>query len=123
MPVTIPVTPDAARRVTCEIGGKRITFRTSFSDGQANQWLLDLYDEDDTPLITGISLQPGSDNVIKGQGDTLHGYQLYVLAMDDNPTAPEALGNTLHLIMYAPGEENLFQPGDPLLHLGRTIEL
>ena len=123
MPVSIPITPDGARRVTCEIGGKRITFRTYFSDGQENQWLLDLYDEDDTPLIVGISLQPGSNNVIKGQGDILYGFQLYVLAMDDDPTAPNAPGNTLFLLMYAPGEENLYSPGDPLLHLGRTISL
>ena len=123
MPVVIPMTPDGARRVTCSVGGRRIVFRSYYSAGQDRKWLLDLYDIDETPLITGIALVPGSDNVIIGQGDTLNGYQLYVLASDNYPYEKEALGNTLNLLMYSPGEENWFNPGDPMMHIGRTILL
>ena len=119
MPSVIPMTPDGARRVTVEVGGKRILFRTYYSAGQEGQWLLDLYDTDNTPLITGIALVPGSDNVIKGQGDILNGYQLYVLTFTEYYKRPDALGNSLILLMYAPGEENLYQTGDPLMTIGR----
>lgn len=120
MSVVIPVNNDGARRVTVEISEQRLTFRTYFSTGQANMWLLDIYDNDAAPLIVGINLVPGSDNVLKGHGDVLNGFQLYVLTFDDHYTAPTALGTTVGLIMYAPGEENLFSPGDPLLYLGLT---
>lgn len=122
--IVVPLTSDGARRVTIEIGGRRILFRTYFTDGQEKQWLLDLYDNnDEQPLITGLALVPGADNIIKGHGDVLEGFQLYVLAWDDNPTDEEALGETVQLIMYAPGEPNVFIPGDPLMHLGRTISI
>lgn len=121
MPTIIPMTADGARRVTVEVAGKRITFRTYYSVGQSPVWLLDLFDTDGTPLITGIALWPGSDNVLKGHGDTLNGYQLFVFATDDNPSSPNALGQSVTLWMYEPGEENLFSPGDPLLYIQKTI--
>lgn len=117
MPVAIPVTNDGARRVTVELAGQRLTFRTYFSTGQKSMWLLDVYNDENVQLIAGINLVPGSDNVLKGHGDTLDGYQLYVLTMDENYNLPTALGSTVILMMYVPGEENLYSTGDPLLYL------
>lgn len=121
MPVVIPMTPDGARRCSVEIAGQTLMFRTQYSVGEQPLWLLDIYSYEEEPLITGLALVPGSNNIIKGHGDVLADFQLYVLAMDDNYTDPLALGNSVHLILYLPGEDNIYSPPDPMLSLGRTI--
>ena len=122
MGVEVPTTDAGARSATYLIGDKYLTFRTYYSSGQQDLWLLDIYDYDGNPLIVGIAILPGSDNVIKGHGDTLNGFQLYVLNMDTLPVGDvKALGESLHLIAYAPGEENAYQNGDPLLTIDESL--
>lgn len=120
MPVVIPMKPDGDRVIQVDLPSVQLKLRTYYSVGQQPMWLLDLLDGNDAPLITGIALVPGSDNVIKGQGDILYGHQLYVLTLTEEEisyTDPGALGNTLVLLLYLPGEENLYKVGDPLLTL------
>ncbi len=115
MPAVVPLTDYGARSVTIVSAGRYLKFRTYYTYGQIPVWLMDVMNLDNLPLITGIALVPGSDNVFKGMGDTLNGFQLYILAMDNMPEAMNALGNTLYAILYEPGEENLYIPGDPMM--------
>ena len=117
--ITLPVTSDGARTFTLNTGMDIFTFRTYYSVGQENYWLLDVFNENGDNLITGLALVPGSDNLLKGQGDAMEGYQLYALLLDNNAGDLNALGNGLQLIFYFPGEENLYRTGDPLLTIGR----
>ena len=123
MPVIIPTTTDGDRKVTCEIGGQHFVFRTYWTTGQESIWLLDIFDINEEPLMVGLAILPGSDNILKGHGDTMKGYQLFVLAMDNKPGDPEALSNTVLLIMYSPGEENWFMPGDPLIDIDTNLTI
>lgn len=117
--MTIPLTSDGARTVTVETGTNLLTFRTYYSYGQESDWLLDISDVDGNALITGMKLTPGSNSVIKGHGDTLEEYQLYVLLMEGTATSINAPGNNLYLILYLPGEENLYRAQDPMDLIGK----
>lgn len=119
MPVLIPLTADGARSFNIKTNSDVFYMRTYYSDGQTPMWLLDIMDAEQNPLIMGLKLVPGSENIIKGHGDKMAGYQLYVYLEHGEPGAVEALGDTLFLVLYYPGEENLFSVGDPLLNIER----
>lgn len=116
MPVEIPLTSDGARTFNINTGLDVFYLRTYYIDGQDSAWLLDIADSAEQPLITGLKLVPGSENILKGQGDKMEGYQLFVYLASGEPGALEAPGNTLRLLLYNPGEENWFSVGDPLLN-------
>lgn len=117
MPVEIPLTSDGARNFNINTGLDVFYMRTYYSDGQTPMWLLDIMDAEQNPLIMGLKLVPGSENIIKGHGDKMEGYQLYVYLDYGSPGDTEALGDTLRLVLYYPGEENLFDVGDPLMNV------
>ena len=121
MPVTIPVTAAGSRRVRVAIGPKFFEFHTYYVSGQSRHWLLDIHDDSGNPLIVGINLVPGVDNLLKGRGNVLRGHQLHVLAKKGTETNPEALGNTMTLLWFLPGEENPFTPGDPMDAIGENL--
>jgi len=118
MPVTIPITTDGARRITVNVGPERFIFRTYFVRGQDQHWLLDILDEQERPLISGINLVPGVDNLLKGMGDALEGYQLHVLLSSGSEKDLDAPGNTMALVWFNPGEENPFTSPDPMEAIG-----
>ena len=123
--IELPVNSAGARRVRVNTGagGGVFTFRTHYSYGQNQMWLLDIIDAGGNLLAGSLPLVPGSDNILKGQGDVLEGYQLYVFLEEGRDGGnPEALGVTLRLVWYNPGEENLYQTGDPLDTIGRDYE-
>ena len=120
MPVEIPATPSGERFVTVNVGPDIFIFRTYFAEGQDRHWLLDILDGQSNPLVSGINLVPGVDNLLKGRGDTLQGYQLYLSLIEGSEKDLEALGNTMALIWFNPGEENPAQPGDPLDLIGAS---
>lgn len=118
MPVEIPVTPAGERFVTVNVGPDIFIFRTYFAFGEDQHWLLDVQDGQGNPLITGINLVPGVDNLLKGMGDALEGYQLHLLVDEGTEKDLEAPGNTMALIWFNPGEENPFTPLDPMETIG-----
>lgn len=114
----LPVNSEGSRLISLNTGHDYLTFRTYFTAGQKNSWLLDIRDGNLKPLVSGVNLITGSDNVIKGQGDKLKDYQLFVaLHPDFTADDQDGLGNSLRLFLYLPGEENLYKNGDPLEHL------
>jgi len=118
MPSVIPVTPAGERTVTVNVGPDIFIFRTYFVSGQDDHWLLDIKDGQENPLITGINLAPGINNLLKGMGDALEGYQLLLLADAGTEKDPEAPGNTMFLFWFNPGEENPFITLDPMETIG-----
>lgn len=121
MPIIIPVTPAGERFVTVNVGPEIFIFRTYFAYGEDQHWLLDIQDAQSNPLISGINLVPGVDNLLKGMGDTLEGYQLHLLVHDGTEKDLEAPGNTMELIWFNPGEENPFSPLDPMKTIGTEL--
>lgn len=121
MPVEIPITADGERIISVNIGPEIIMFRTYFVCGPDRHWLLDISDSQETPLITGINLVPGVDNLLKGMGDTLDGYQLHLLVLSGSEKDLEAPGNTMALVWFNPGEDNPFRPLDPMDTIGSDL--
>jgi len=121
MPLEIPITPDGERFVTMNVGPDTFIFRTYFASGQDDHWLLDIQDSQGSPLVSGINLVPGVDNLLKGHGDVLDGYQLHCLVLFSSAAAPEAPGNTMFLIWLNPGEENPFVNLDPMETIGTDL--
>ena len=118
MPVEIPVTPAGERLVRVNIGAGTFVFRTYFVHGQDDHWLLDIRDNQENPLLSGINLVPGVDNLLKGMGAVLDGHQLHVVATSGMEKDPEAPGNSMALLWFNPGEENPFRPPDPMETIG-----
>ena len=118
MPIEIPVTPAGERFVTVNVGPAVFVFRTYFVYGADQHWLLDIMDGQSSALISGINLVPGVDNLLKGMGDALEGYSLYLMVFEGSEKDMEAPGNTMALVWFNPDEENPFGPLDPMETIG-----
>ncbi len=121
MPVEIPLTPAGERTVSVNVGPEVLTFRTYYAKGQERHWLLDIRDRQDAPLISGINLVPGVDNLLKGRGEVLEGRQLHLLVERGSEQDLEAPGNTMTLVWFNPGEDNPFHPEDPMDTIGTNV--
>lgn len=121
MPVEIPVTPAGERIVSVNVGPDVFTFRTYYVLGADRHWLLDIQDGQNQPLVSGINLVPGVGNLLKGRGDTLEGYQLYLHVESGSEKDEEAPGNTFFLLWFNPGEDNPFTPRDPMETIGSDL--
>lgn len=112
----IPLTSDGARSFRIDTGVDVYTFRTYYAQAALSLWLLDIYDADGVLLLGGLALVAGSENILKGQGDTMRGYQLYVYQEPlTSQSDPEGLGVFTRIVLYNPGETNYYSVGDPLL--------
>lgn len=133
MPYLIPLSPDGDRTVTVDTGSGHsrneehrnassiYRFRTYYSDGPEQRWLLDISDAQGAPLLCGIPIATGSANLLKGQGDVFPGVQLVPVLLSGGLGDAEAPGNTLHLLWLKPGEENPFPALDPMNSIAENI--
>lgn len=121
MPSIIPMSSAGERTVTVNVGPDVFIFRTYFVAGQDDHWMLDIMDAQEKPLITGVNLVPGVDNLLKGMGDLLEGYQLHLLVESGSEKDMDALGNTMSLVWFNPGEDNPAVPSDPMDTIGTEI--
>ena len=121
MPVEIPLSPAGERFVTVNVGPEIFIFRTYCTYGADSHWLLDIRNSQNQPLISGINLVRGADNLLKGRGDTLEGYQLYLVVHRGSEKDLNAPGNTMALIWFNPGEVNPFLPQDPMETIGSDM--
>lgn len=121
MPKIIPITPAGERTVTVNVGPDVFMFRTYFVFGQDQHWLLDIMDGQENALVSGVNLVPGVDNLLKGHGDVLEGYQLNVTVASGSVKDLEAPGNTFFAVWFNPGEENWIRPGDPMDTIGTDL--
>jgi hypothetical protein len=114
VPVILPLNSQGSRTVRVPLSQSTVVqLRTKYMP-KANQWVLDILNEDETPILLGIVLYPGLHNLLKGQGQIFKGYKLVVVAMSGTNSAPDSLGNSAFALWYGRGEESPFKPGDPL---------
>ena len=104
MPSLIPLTNDGKRTAQYELGGK-IYILESYYLPKTKSWLLDIYDINENPILLGIKLIPGIDNLVKGKTIEFddQGLQIQTIDGGENNT-PDSLGTTAFLIYYAKGE-------------------
>ena len=121
MPVNIPITAAGARRIRVSVGPERFVFRSYYVTGQERHWLLDIFDGQGRPLISGVNLVPGVDNLLKGHGNVLDGHALHVLAKSGTEKNLDAPGKSLTLLWFTPGEKNPYESGDPLETVGEQL--
>jgi hypothetical protein len=120
----LPLTDYGAREFSMNTGADLLTFRVYYSAGQRNLWLMDIADADGNALLTGLALVPGNTNLLKGHGDKLADYVLYChLDPGVDPGRDDAPGKYLQLLLYGPGEDSPFVLDDPLMYIGRNIDV
>lgn len=117
MPVLIPVNSDGNREIQVPLGDAVYRFRTYYSTGQHDGWLLDIFDADGAPLLVGLRITPGAPNILKGQGDRFRDVQLAVAVISGSEADRDALGHGTFLVWYGPGERNDFVIGDPMIDI------
>ncbi|MBL4769532.1 MAG: hypothetical protein JKY94_17800 [Rhodobacteraceae bacterium] len=102
----IPLTSDGARRVAVNLTDTAalITFRTYYNY-LAPGWFLDILDEDEVAILTGLALVPNI-NILRAHPNAAAAIgELRVADLGgDGNTSPESLGNTAYLAHYLPGE-------------------
>lgn len=113
----VPNDNSGNREIQVELGGKLYHFRTYFTQGQYDGWLMDIGDGNGQPLLTGKRITPGAPNLLKGNGDTFEGLQLAAVVIEGDETKPEALGNGTYLAWFGEGETNPFVIGDPMIDI------
>ena len=65
MSFIVPLTNDGSRKATYNLGGKDYIIETYYLP-KTKTWLMDIYDINEIPILTGITLIPGVDNLVKG---------------------------------------------------------
>ena len=121
MPISIPLTDDGDQIITVNVGPEIFMFRTYFVHGTYDHWLMDIFDAQENRILGGINLVPGIDNLLKGHGSKLAGYQLSVKCTPGRETALDAPGKDLFVLWYNPGEENPDKPLDPMDTLEKDL--
>lgn len=122
--IELPLTSDGERRFTTEIAGVNYTFRTTYVMGQRNHWLLDIFDEDENPLVYGVNLVVGTLNLLNGYGDVFDGVHLLAVPFYNKDLyGPEALGTVLKVFWFTPDEPFPYSLGDPLIDIDKLLNL
>lgn len=104
MPQLVPLTNDGCRRINIALGENLFILETYYLPN-IKCWLMDIYDMDETPIITGISLNVGVGNLVAGKSALFKGQALRCVspAGKENNT-PDSLGTTCFLYYYPEGE-------------------
>ena len=104
MPQLIPLTNDGCRRINISLGQNRYILETYYLP-HIRCWLMDIYSMDNTPIITGISLNVGVENLVAGKSDLFRNQTLRCVSPtgQENNT-PDSLGTTCFLYYYPEGE-------------------
>lgn len=116
----IPLNTTGNRLITVDFTQDTFMFRTYYVMGQKRHWCMDIYDADETPIVLGLILQPGTDNLIKGHGNKLDGYAINVFTQGDY-SEPESPGTNLYVELFEPGEKPFVNVGDPMDNVGKNI--
>lgn len=103
--ILLPIDTSGSRTFEIDTGEEVFSFRTYYSGGQQDVWLMDISHVDGTELLTGIALIPGARNLLRGQGDILEDYKLYVTLWDGESGALDAPGKYLFALFFLPGED------------------
>lgn len=115
MPSIIPFTNDGDRKITITLGENVFVLETYYLPN-IRCWLLDIYDTEENPILTGISLNVGVDNLVKGKSDLFRNQAIRCLTLDGSENnSPESLGTSCVVVYYAEGEDIPNQYPDKML--------
>lgn len=110
MPYILPFDNTPSARKTITINNVTLVCEVNYFPN-IKCWLMDLYQpansdtESEIPVITGVNLRTGVDNLIKGKTQLLDGWAINVASIsgNDNDSA-DSLGNDCFIIVYTPDE-------------------
>lgn len=104
MPTIIPFTNDGDRKITIALGDNDLILETYYMPN-IRRWLMDIYDVDENPILTGISLNVGVGNLVKGKSPIFRNQAIRCLSIDGSENnTPDSLGKTCFVVYYAEGE-------------------
>ena len=107
MPQLIPFDNTGCRTIDVPLGENVYRLKTYFLP-YIKRWLLDIMDTQDNPIIMGICLNTGVENLVKGKAQEFDGQGLRCISQDgkENDT-PDSLGTSCVVVYYEKGE---YQP-------------
>ena len=105
MPYVIPLNSDSPSTSEVSIGSQRYIIRTYFNS-IGSQWFVDIFNEDEEPLLYGIPLNTKYQNLLIGNGDLFKGIKLVVGTTSGENRTPNSLGNTAYVLVYTESEES-----------------
>lgn len=105
MPQVIPFTNDGCRTIDVALGENMFRFRTYYLP-YIRRWIMDIMDQNNNPIVVGICLNVGVDNLVKGKAKIFEGQTLRCVSIDgtENDT-PNSLGNSCFVLYYPVGEK------------------
>lgn len=115
MPQMIPFTNDGDRKITIALGENVFILETYYLP-TIKCWLMDIYDIDENPIITGICLSVGVGNLVKGKAPIFEGQTIRCVSPtgEENNT-PTSLSTTCFVYYYPQGDEPPVQYEDKML--------
>lgn len=122
-PIELPLTSDGDRNVLVNVGPATFKFHTYYVTGPFCYWYMDILDLNNDYLVAGIKLVPGAVNIIKGLSVPLHEYTMTVGLLSGSAGNPFALGDTLYVGWYNPGQVIPYKLKDPMDYLGSVYQI
>ena len=104
MPQLIPFDNTGSRKITVALGENTFRLRTYYLP-YIKRWIMDIYDTDENPILVGISLNVGVENLVKGKSEIFENQTIRCISLDgsENDT-PDSLGNNCVVVYYGVGE-------------------
>lgn len=98
MPQFLPIT-STQQRIRVSLG-ERVFILENYFLPTIKKWILDIYDQDENPLIFGVCLQTGIDNLVKGKNILFENQAIKLYSSNGKPAdTPDCLGVT-HFVVY-----------------------
>lgn len=116
MPGIIPFDNSGSRTIDIALGENVYRMRTYYLP-YIKRWLLDITDTQDNPIILGICLNVGVENLVKGKSAMFDDQVIRCISTDgtENDT-PDSLGTTCFVYYYGKGEKA------PTLHKDKMLD-
>lgn len=104
MPQLIPFTNDGARTIDIALGENVFRLRTYYLP-YTTTWVMDIMDQLDNPIVLGIALNTGVDNLVKGKAKIFQNQTIRCVSLDGTQNnTPDSLGTTCVVLYYPEGE-------------------
>ena len=99
-----PLTNAGCRTIDVDLGENMFRIRTYYLP-HIRRWIMDIMDQQDNPIVVGICLNVGVDNLVKGKAKIFEGQTIRCVSVDDSENdTPESLGTKCFVIYYPKGE-------------------
>lgn len=100
----IPLNNEGSRRINVALGDNLYFIETYYLPN-IQRWVMDIYDNDSNPILVGIGLNVGVENLVKGKAIEFEGQAIRCVSIDgtENNT-PDSLGTSCFVLYYPRGE-------------------